>query len=158
MNKLERNHHIERIRRLADREQPRGPQYAQTTSARRPTAAGDKTIYAIVIQSPEYNDPAKNKYIVQRATVNEGQWVGDGNDIEIVRALGYEGYGTDALDIRNWLPWYPVNSIVRIIQHYDATAQESVWFIAESMLYGGPEHNSSLRYNEDAQQSEAVWV
>jgi hypothetical protein len=90
----------------------------------------------------------------------DGQWVKDATPIMIDRAIGYEGYGTaEARDIRNWIPWPLVGSMVEIVKKYDATDGEDKWFIATpSMIYAGPENEASLRHSESNGYVEAVWV
>lgn len=119
---------------------------------------GGAIIWAIITQMPEYNDATKAKYIIQKANFNGTAWVGDETDIEITRALGYEGHGSDALDIRNWFPWYPVDSLVKIISKIDQTTGLAMWYIDMPMMYGGPEDESSLRFDETKLIPQAVWV
>jgi hypothetical protein len=117
--------------------------------------------WAIVLQIPEYNEITKNKYVVQKAvesstTVNG--WEGDGNDIEIDRALGFEGYPEDAKDIRNWNPWYEIGSIVKIVQRFDNETSEEKWFLDMPLMYTGPETTASLRHDVTNNHIEAVWT
>ncbi len=148
---------IERIRRLVASEQQSGPATicaAQTVG----TGGGGAVQYAVVTQAPEYNDPAKAKYVVQKASVVGGVWTGDGTDLTITRALGYEGYPTAAQDIRNWLPWYLVGAVVRIVERWDEAAAANAWYLDMPQIYGGAEDASSLRQSEITGHPEAVWV
>jgi hypothetical protein len=141
-----------------------------TQAARAAAAAGDVTQWAIVITVPEYNNPTGDKYVVQKAnrdtddqspTYNE--WIGDEVDIDIERCLGYEGYDDEAEDIRNWAPWYLVDSIVKIVEHFDedefgASTEESIWFLDMPVMYGGGEDISSMRFSEDDGITQCVWA
>lgn len=124
--------------------------------------SGTSTQWAIVTQAPEYNDPTKNKYVVQKASVNAyGEWEGDSSNINITRAIGYEGYldgvDDDCEDIRNWSPWYMVGAVVRIVERWDEAAGDSMWYIDETMAYGGSETESSVRADGDTGRIRSVW-
>jgi len=101
----------------------------------------------------------KDYYLVKRATVSNGQWIPDGSDeITVKRALGYEGYSDDeAKDIRNWVPWWPVNSIVRIIERWDDVDNQMRWFIAEPMIYTGKPETATLRHHPTDGIVQCVW-
>lgn len=120
--------------------------------------------YAIVTQTPEYNEPTKAKFIVQRASVNEsGEWEGDEDDIDIDRALGFEGFvehegNSNAKDIRNWHPWPAAGSIVPIIQKWDADIDDYRLYMDIDMAYGGVETVSSLRVDDETLLTQAVWA
>ena len=114
--------------------------------------------WALIAQQPEY-DTSKDYYLVKRATVSNGQWIPDGSDeITVKRALGYEGYSDDeAKDIRNWVPWWPVNSIVRIIERWDGVDNQMRWFIAEPMIYTGKPETATLRHHPTDGIVQCVW-
>jgi len=116
------------------------------------------TIWAIVTEIPKYNDTTKDRYVVQKASVVTGTWTGDGTDIIIERALGYEGYDTNAEDIRNWAPWYLVGSLVEIVSRWDEGEVATQWYIDMPMMYGGQETISSFRYSEEDGIIQAVWA
>ena len=133
---------------------------------------GAATIWAVVTQAPEYNDPAKAKYVVQKASVDTdnqsetyNEWVGDGVDIAIERALGFEGHIKhegllDAMDIRNWHPWPPVGSVVPIIEKwdYEQAVPALRWYMDIDMVYGGKESDSSIRVDDETLITQAVWA
>jgi hypothetical protein len=121
-----------------------------------------KRQYAMVFLPPKYDTPSRAKYVVQKVSVISNEWSPDGKDIEIERALGYEGYGVGAKDIRNWVPWYPIGSIVEIVsvwddQRGDSPAKE-YWYLNMPMFYAGPEDEASLRYKEENKTVQAVWI
>lgn len=136
--------------------------------------AGGKggVIWAIVTQVPEYNDPDKAKFIVQKAVIatveNNEVWQGSGTDIEITRAIGFEGYDTAGEDIRNWSPWPAVDSIVKIIARDiivtdtelepPLEVRESAWFLDYPIMFGGDETDSSFRADPDTGAAQAVWA
>ncbi|HOM61931.1 MAG TPA: hypothetical protein PLP49_10930 [Anaerohalosphaeraceae bacterium] len=113
--------------------------------------------YAVITQVPEYNT-SKNYYLVQRITLVEEEWIPDGEDLEIDRALGYEGCDTAARDIRNWIPWYAEDSIVKIVQRWDEIDGELKWFLDMPLIYAGAETTASLRHSPITGHVEAVWV
>jgi len=119
---------------------------------------GLATVWAIVTEIPEYNDPTKDRYVVQKASVVTGTWTGDGTDITIERALGYEGYDANAEDIRNWAPWYLVGSLVEIVSRWDEGEAAAQWYIDMPMMYGGEESVSSFRHSEEDGIVQAVWA
>lgn len=125
--------------------------------------------YAIVTEVPEYNDPVKNKFVVQKASKNaDDEWAGDGTDIDIERALGFEGHVThegndNAKDIRNWHPWPSVGTVVQIIQKWDAEQETPAnrWYMTGEKApsdYGGSESVASLRVDDETLLTQAVWV
>lgn len=122
------------------------------------SSGGQSVQYALITQTLEYNDPLKNCYIVERASLVDNVWTKDGNPITITRALGYEGYDSYAQDLRNWQPWYPVNSLVKIISHYDETEADMLYYLDMPMFYTGPETQASLRWNEELGIVQAVWA
>ncbi len=74
------------------------------------------------------------------------------------RVLGYEGYPNPAgLDIRNYIPWYKVNSIVRIVQQWDVAAGALKWFLDMPLIFAGAETDASLRWNPTDGLAQAVW-
>ena len=128
------------------------------------TGGGSRAVqYAVVTQVPAYNDPLKNKFVVQKASVDTdnqsetyNKWVGDGVDIAIERALGFEGHvkhegSLDAMDIRNWYPWPPVGSVVPIIEKwdYEQAVPALRWYMDIDMVYGGKESDSSIRVDDE---------
>lgn len=131
-----------------------------------------ETQYAIVTQTPEYNEPTKAKFIVQKASIDTdsesetyNQWIGDGTDIDIERALGFEGNiahegDNTAKDIRNWHTWPAVGSIVPIIQKWDYEQATPAlrWYIDIDMDYGGDETVSSIRMDDATLIKQAVWA
>lgn len=124
-----------------------------------PAAAGDTTQWAIVITAPIYNNPSGDKYVVQKAAVNvSDEWEGDGDDIDIERALTYESNDVYAEDIRNWSPFYLADSIIKIVSRWDEAADDFIWFIDMTMLYGGRESKASIRFNTDDNITQAVWA
>ena len=120
--------------------------------------AGDTTQYAIVITAPEYDNPVRDNYVVQKASVIADVWTGDGDDITIERALGYEGYAVAAEDIRNWAPWYLTDSIVKIVFRFDEQAGVDKWFVDMPMMFHGSESQSSIRFSEAGGFTQAVWA
>lgn len=129
------------------------------------------TVWAVVTQIPEYNVSGKNKYIVQKAAIDTdsesetyNEWVGDGSDIDIERAIGFEGYldGDDDFckDVRNWFPWFGVGAVVPIVERwdYEQTTPALRWFLDKTLIYGGPETDSSVRHSEDDGFVHTVWV
>jgi len=90
----------------------------------------------------------------------------DGTDIIIDRAMGYEGYGTDGEDIRNYIPWFGVGTRVPIIQHFDnneTSAGASKWFFYLPMTFVGKPADRSLDVeiettsDESEYRAMAVW-
>jgi hypothetical protein len=124
-------------------------------------SAGGTTWY-IVTENPVYNDPVRDRYVVQKAIEDSaGEWEGDGTDVVIERALGYEGYDVDAEDIRNWTPWYLEGAIVKVASHLDDDNSASLgkeFFLDMPMLYTGPETEASLRTHETEGWAQAVWI
>jgi hypothetical protein len=141
------------------------------------------TVYCKVMQIPVYNDPTKAKFVVQIANIDTvvgsqtyQQWVGNGTDIQIERALGFEGFldggNNDCKDIRNWFPWPNVNSIVPLITKWDyenfvgqTRTPMTRYYMNVDMMYGGPEDIASIRQNPLFVHStyyrnivQAVWV
>lgn len=141
---------------------------------RRSAAAGSSggVVWAIVTQFPEYNDPEKAKFVVQKASIaavaGNDVWQGDGADIEITRAIGHEGSGTAGEDIRNWAPWPAVGSIVKIIaretiitdtdQVPPVEVRQSAWLLDFPIMFGGDETESSFRADPDTGAAQAVWA
>lgn len=116
------------------------------------------TIWAEVTGTPAYNS-STDYFSVERVSLIDGQWVKDATPIMIDRAIGYEGYGTaEARDIRNWVPWWPVGSLVQIIERWDEAAAANKWFLDMQMFYAGPESEASIRHSAIAGHVEAVWV
>lgn len=123
---------------------------------------------AIVTQVPEYNNVLKDMFIVQKASVVGDEWVGDGDDITIERAFGFEGFvsheGTnDAKDIRNWSPWPPVGSIINIVEKWDAeqVTPANRWYmtgIGVPSIYGGKESISNIRVDDETLITRVVWA
>jgi len=116
-------------------------------------------VWAEITGLPKYNS-STDYFTVEKVNWSAGQWVKDGSPIQIDRAIGYEGYGTnDAKDIRNWIPWPPIGSIVQIVEKEDEEAEGKKWFIASpSMIYTGPESQTSIRHNESNGCAEVVWI
>ena len=119
---------------------------------------GDSTQWAIVITAPIYDNPAGDKYVVKKASVVTGSWVAEGDPIDIERVLGYEGYDSDAEDIRNWAPWYLAGSIVKIVERWDEAEVSDLWYLDMPMEYGGAEEDASIRFSEDDGITQAVWA
>ena len=121
--------------------------------------SGDATQWAIVTTMPEYEESTGDRYTVQKASVDEsGNWVGDGTDITIERAIGYEGYDSEAIDIRNWVPWFKVGAIVRIVSRWDEAEADTIWYLDEPLIYTGGETTSGLRYSEELGHPVPVWI
>ncbi len=139
---------------------PDGAIMIQAEQAVRPEGGGAASLqWAIVTEIPEYDSATADHYTVQKASVNtSGAWVGDGTNITIDRALGYEGYDANATDIRNWLPWFKVGSIVRIVSRWDAAEADTIWYLDEPLKYVGGESTSSFRHNSETGHIVAVWV
>lgn len=128
--------------------------------------------WAIVTQVPEYNEPTKAKFIVQKAAVDTdsesetyNEWVGDETDIDIERALGFEGCiahegDNTAKDIRNWHPWPPVGAIVPIIQKWDYEQATPAlrWYMDIDLIYGGGDAEASIRVDDETLLPQAVWA
>ncbi len=104
-----------------------------------------------------------DEYTVQR--INSAG-VKDGNDITIDRAMGYEGYGTDGEDIRNFIPWFGVGARIPIVQHFDeneSSAGTAKWFFYLPMTFVGKPADRSLdievetTVNESEFRAMAVW-
>gem|GEM_PF-2241186 len=122
------------------------------------SGGGSSVQLAIVTQEPEYNNALKDRYIVQKCSLVGGVYTGDTIDIAIDRVLGYEGYPNPAgLDIRNYIPWYKVNSIVRIVQQWDVAAGALKWFLDMPLIFAGAETDASLRWNPTDGLAQAVW-
>jgi len=72
----------------------------------------------------------------------------DGTNILIDRAMGYEGYGTDGEDIRNFIPWFGIGARVPIIQHYDIGGASGAgglkWFFYIPQTFIGKPTDRSL--------------
>jgi len=96
-----------------------------------------------------------DEYTVQRI---DSSGVKSGTDITIDRALGYEGYDAAGTDIRNFMPWFEVGSIVPIAKHYDSAEDGMKWFINLSMVFIGLPVDRSLDiYEADDRRAMAVW-
>ena len=101
-----------------------------------------------------------DQYTVQKIS---DAGVKDGVNIVIDRAIGYEGHGSDATDIRYFMPWFGVGSRIPISQHYDDDASAMKWFINLAMAFVGKPSDRSIDIEEEttADQSEyrtmAVW-
>lgn len=67
-----------------------------------------------------------------------------GDNITIDRAMGYEGYGSDGEDIRNFFPWFGVEAIVPIVQHFDDVEGDAKWFFYIPMTFIGKPSDRSL--------------
>ena len=94
-----------------------------------------------------------NEYTVQKIN-NLGEK--DGVNITIDRALGYEGFGTDATDIRYFAPWFGVGAIIKICKHFDDEADEIKWFIDMPMLFIGKPADRSLDIDEVTTAGESL--
>jgi len=127
--------------------------------------SGGAVSIAEVIISPnhESDSAAIDDYTVQKIN---SSGVKDGTDITIDRAMGYEGYGTDGEDIRNFIPWFGVGARVPIIQHFDedeASAGALKWFFYLPMTFIGKSADRSLDVeiettaNESEYRTMAVW-
>jgi len=114
--------------------------------------------WAAVSQIPSY-DSSYDYYLVKKLILVNNEWQWDLSDeIEINRAIGYEGYSdVEARDIRNWVPWWPVDSIVRIIERWDDVDNQMRWFIAEPMIYAGKPENATLRHHPTDGIVQCVW-
>lgn len=122
------------------------------------SSGGSSVQLAIVKQEPKYNTSGRDCYKVQKCSLVGGVYTGDTVDITIDRVLGYEGYESPAgIDIRNYVPWYKLNSIVRIVQQWDVTAGALKWFLDMPMIYCGSETVRTLAWSEDDNVAHAVW-
>ena len=111
--------------------------------------------FAEITEALSYDDITPiDEYTVQKI---DGAGEKDGTDITIDRALGYEGYGEDGEDIRNYAPWFGVGTIVPIAQHYDETEEALKWFIHASVLFIGEPANRSIDIYESSLRTMAVW-
>jgi hypothetical protein len=130
------------------------------------TSSGATYKWVIVTEMPEYDEPTKDRYIVQSLSADSaGNFEGNGTDIEIDRMLGYEGYDTHAEDIRRWAPWYEVGAIIKIVKRLDPNKQvssgvfgEKVWFLDMPTFYCGHESKASIRWDEVTGKIQCVWA
>jgi len=135
--------------RNAVRERPKSPEVVQRGKAvRHPAGVQFAEVTATLTHD------AIDEYTVQKIDESGTK---DGTDIIIDRALGYEGYGTDGTDIRNYSPWFGVGAIVPISQHYDDTAGELKWFIDMPFVFIGKPVDRSIDIDETYQRTMAVW-
>lgn len=134
-------------------ERTRSPQIVQRGKAVRHRGTSAAGVFAEVTATLTHD--LVDSYTVQRINPSGTK---DGVDIEIDRAMGYEGRGADGVDLRNYAPWFQVGAIVPIIQHYDATAAAQKWFIDLPLLFIGPAADRSLDVDEDDNhRTMAVW-
>jgi len=120
---------------------------------------GDTTQWAIVITPPEYDNPVRNNWVVQKASVNTSdEWEGDGDDITIERVLGYEGFDSNAEDVRNWTNWPLTDGICKIVNRFDEAEGDNIWYMDMPMMYTGPPDEASLRFSQKDGYTQAVWI
>lgn len=135
-------------------------EWAQTTRAVRREIVESATSsfqWARIKAVPVY-DSSSDGYTVRKLILVGQDWQEDTEDLTVKRALGYEGYSDDeAKDIRNWVPWWPVNSIVRIIERWDDVDNQMRWFIAEPMIYTGKPETATLRHHPTDGIVQCVW-
>ena len=124
------------------------------------------TIYVGEVTSAinhEDDSAAIDAYTVQKIN---SSGVKDGTDITIDRAMGYEGYGSDGEDIRNFIPWFGVGARVPILEHFDdneSSAGEAKWFFFAPMTFIGKPADRSLdieietTVDESEFRAMAVW-
>lgn len=149
----------ERLRRIVYRleHMPERQTYRRRAIRRGGGGGGPVVVtWAEITGVPQYNS-AVDYYTVEKVNLINGVWTKDTIPITIDRALGYEGY-VDATDIRNWVPWWPVGSLVQIIERWDEAAAANKWFLNMQMFYAGPESEASIRHSAIAGHVEAVWV
>jgi len=123
-------------------------------------SGGDPTQWARVTQVPEYDDPEKAKYIVEKIRVNPTTLLWEPYDpvIEISKVYG-QGEMTDGReDIRNYVPWYVVNAWIKIIERWNQTTQEDEWLIDMPLIFTGEPTECSIRFDSDKKITQAVWV
>lgn len=149
---------------------PRNKNIAATS-----TSSSITRTYAIVTVAPEYNNPELAQYTVQIATLDSniesetyGQYVGDGTDIIIDRALGFEGLynpytqtgDENALDIRNWGINYKSGALVEIISRPDLEnpSNDTKYYINCFAQYFGSETVASVRNDYENGITLAVWA
>ena len=114
-------------------------------------------VWARIKAVPVY-DSSSDGYTVRKLILVGQDWQEDTEDLTVKRALGYEGYSDDeAKDIRNWVPWWPVDSIVRIIERWDDVDNVMRWFIAEPMIYTGKPETATLRHHPTDGIVQCVW-
>lgn len=120
-----------------------------TTSTGGTTTSTASTVWGTVTQALEYDDGAKSYYTLE---------LSDETEVTVRRAIGYQGYADDeALDLRNYMPWFVVGSVVPLV--LDPSDPSSGEYMLNLCLnYIGPEEECSLRWNEDDERSQAVWV
>ena len=129
------------------------------------TTTGETTLWAVIKQGLVYNEAGGDTYTLNLITFDNPSTGGytEGSEITIDRALGYEGYynsgaDTNDLDLRNYVPWYSVGSIVKVLERYDLLAEEEIYFIDLPIAYTGEETIASLRWDSDTGIVQAVWA
>ena len=104
--------------------------------------------WAKVTDPLEYGVGGTSSYGVKLST-EDG--IVSGSEITINKVIGAEQYGTGYDDMRNYLPWYPIDAIILI------TKRDGDWHLDMPMVYCGEEEDASLRWNENEKRAMAVF-
>jgi len=103
-----------------------------------PSGAPAASLYkCILVDLPA--DPAEHTYQVGHQPDTSPTYWEKQDEIKVEKAIGKIG---TLIDLRSFIPWYPVGQIVPVIE------VGIVWYIDETLIYCGPDDSASLRWNE----------
>ena len=74
-------------------------------------------------------------------------------DLIVNKPYQYEGHAND--DLRNYIPWFPVGSVVPVIKRN--INDTDTWFIDAALIYTGPIGNCSICWDEDSNKAITVY-